>query len=819
MHPVVRFLVVVSELRCGMNFPGYVLLFDAAALYWILSLCLALLRRNKVFHALTRYGARQVGFTSDAEKLEDSAIRYSGGKGASRLRLGFRMRMSQRLQAAIGKALSLLRASFLGQIRVKRRWSFCAFYATGLLTCICLFLHYPESPCREAAEAGVRSYLHVPPRAASEAAIQASVQRAVSFNRRANSAWDANQERRFQENWRQFVRTHPWLVQSPFLDLRNTTRIEAAHELYTQETQACEAHVVPLLHWEQIPLLMFASHCFIRLLESAATQAFSNAKHDSTTLFGLLAGCSFYVFAAISADLSCFASLRHMEAEASFLKAGLLPSAATNTTATSSGSVLLFSQHMEHAVELTIQDHYQRFEVFGGVLGVFSHVVRLGSYILPRTLLILLVIAHVALQWVQAYHHEMLASLRRGPEAQRRLQERMDLAGQVRQKFGVDKLSQAVAAKRDRNDRKLVRRRETQAQDEMQGDAMKAVASSALPENEACSEAQERLKEAVFDDNVWAYRYPYKALFQVVLEPHYLCEIMMFIVQGSAIGLILFYSVFAPAARFKHSRLLPWFKFFASDHAVPSVVLVMVLISHLVALLGVLFFTTVNLCFTAEEHREFWRRINEKRVLIKEFVLEKMVGLEDVEGPEAEASRTFWQNRDSPEYSHTRALMEADKLERQVIKRRMRRRLFILTDPEMLPFYNLAAGCSLPSRPCVGLTPSPSSATAATRLSREKKEEQNTHNRTRRKDLNGKLSHDPTEQQSSSNPSFLYCSLSLYPFSLSLSLSMYMLISFDEVVPLIIIISAAQTLCCTGIRQELLSGNRKALTLLPYRDE
>lgn len=726
-----------------MNFWTYAVIFDLVILYWIASLCFALLRRNPTFHKLTRYGARQ--FRDEASLADDdslppdglpadAALRFSGGEKTSKARVSLVTRLRNSLLRITHKGLRWVEHSPVGRVRVSRQWAFASFYLCGLLTCVFLWKQFPSTPCADSAEAAVRTIFEEE-RLRFESA-SPSVRRIGS-----RGVVDAQmREVRFQREWAEVLKTKHWLVDTPFQDLRNITLIEQAHEVFVQQYSVCEEYVSPLRLWENLPLILFGIHCFLRLMETVGVQCFRGGKEDQVTLFALLAGCSFYIAAAISSDFGAFASLRREEAIRSFQEWDLLPvvngapllisgarggrggGASSSFSSSSPSSPLpyatrLFSEVLDEAMSKVkvSADRFQTDEHFGGALGLWCALVQLGPWFVPRTILVLFTVIHLGLQWTQVHHHEILSSMRRGPQAKERLQDRLQLAKHVQDVFKkTPNLGDKVASRRDASDHKLIHSsgvtyrghqegEEDVSEEEMEEKeedmvhtanvyntrmASESTISNQVPENEAAHAAHARLHDAVYDESVWQYRFPFRGLFKLVLEPHYLCEVLLYLVQLVIISILLFYSIFPPAARRKHLRLLPWLIMFAPGHAVPSISLVTVILAQWGAALGVLFFSALNLCLTAEEHREFWNQLNEKRVLVKEFVLEHILLPEDVE--ESPESAAFWADPNAGQhYPHSRAMKESKLLEERVLRRRMHRRLFTATDPEMLPGCNM----------------------------------------------------------------------------------------------------------------------------------
>ncbi|ORC91746.1 uncharacterized protein TM35_000053420 [Trypanosoma theileri] len=102
------------------------------------------------------------------------------------------------------------------------------------------------------------------------------------------------------------------------------------------------------------------------------------------------------------------------------------------------------------------------------------------------------------------------------------------------------------------------------------------------------------------------YHFPYTSLFVYVLEPHYTCEIVMYLVNTISIWSLLYPS----------TPLLLMTACEGEGDCHVSLMLLLVFISLLlnyVAPLGVLLFSLCNLAITASEHRRFWNHVNRER--------------------------------------------------------------------------------------------------------------------------------------------------------------------------------------------------------------
>lgn len=749
------------------------------------------------------------------------------------------------------RMLQQLEDSVLGTCTISRRVAFSMFYMSGLVTCFILWGAYPRTPCREAAETGVRVVFHPYETQVAAAGSQHYGER-VRRGVRDGSRKMKMQEFRFQQEWQAMLRSKPWLHDTPFLYLRNVTLIQEAHLMYLEDMRLCEAHLAPLgggggtwdnsIAWERLPLLLFAVHCFIRFLESAAVQVYAGRRQDRVTLVALLAGCTFYVMAAISSDLSALSALRQEEARQQFQLVGLLPagfppasalrfsqasaslhSPLSLTPATLRGAqgnssdvagygnghsrtgggeeevweeaffpyVIRFSHFLlesKKSVEMA-SNRLDSDLHFGGVVEVLAKVVRLGPWYVPRALLLFLAFLHCMVQWVQAYHHDVLASLRRGQAMKAKEKEQDELKEFVQEVWRRQEnkdLGEVVVRHHDKNDITRLHLeslspldqstsvRETDLSPSLSvisfsspdhsvsspyasfptnmmssivknrrkgefGSTNWSVGAHSFPSypgdgTEAYAEGDDKedmekemeqmaiatkkkLYEAVHDEAVWRYHFPFRAFFQVILEPHYLCEILMYLIQWIAMIIVILYSIFSPATYKKYSQLVPWFLVAPPSNvleevpnykrvSLPTNPLIAVLLMHFGCTFGVLCFTIFNLAVTAEEHRTFWVQLHGKRLLVKEFVLEHILRSDDVEAEEEQEEKeeelgvyphlendvgeNDGKKEVEVEKDRTKAqLREAKQLEKRVIRRRFHRKLYAATDPEVIPAYNL----------------------------------------------------------------------------------------------------------------------------------
>lgn len=763
----------------------------------------------------------------------------------------------------ITQALERLDESVCGRLTVSRRLAFSMFYVTGLVACFLLWSTYPRTPCRESAEAAVRFLFQ---KELKEECMKSTFPPSFMPRglRRLGNDKSAGriQERHFFQQWQVVLRSRPWLHDTPFLYLRNVTRIQEAHAMYLEDVQQCELHLAPLgggggtwdssISWERLPLFLFAIHCFIRLLESAVTQVYSGNARDRVTLFALAAGCTFYVMASISFDLSSLCSLREEEARQQFQLVGLLPFSSSSFSSSASLSspnvkasfMSLDSQTFSDARQSIVKEgnnfgtiprsgggdndcsifpYARRFTEFmleakgkiditngrveanirwSGVVEVLARVVRLGPWFVPRLLLLFLTFMHILVQGVQVYHHDLLASVRRGQGWKAKQKEEEELKAIVQKVWKREEnknLGDVVAQHHDKNDTtrlyalansllneslnsvdaeppsasfsplmasspdirfpfsphspsslapsvassnsgtasSVMKRRKKVGFGSPHSSFMK-LSYSCYPgdgdlmdfsdrragkektEKEAEQQAikiRKQLYEAIHDEAVWHYHYPFRSLFQVVLEPHYLCEILLYLIQLTGIIVVFLYSVFPPAAYKKHSQLVPWIAVASKGESLhpkeeevkgvawPTRALLAVLLMQASCSLGASCFTIINLAVTAEEHRSFWEDLNAKRLIVKEFVLEHILRPEDTEVEEViEEEEEMEERRAYPPFQYAIAVegeeklkedaaraqrREAMSLEKKVKRRRQYRKLFSATDSEVVPPCNL----------------------------------------------------------------------------------------------------------------------------------
>ncbi|KEG09371.1 hypothetical protein DQ04_05331010 [Trypanosoma grayi] len=172
---------------------------------------------------------------------------------------------------------------------------------------------------------------------------------------------------------------------------------------------------------------------------------------------------------------------------------------------------------------------------------------RSSSAVAPAAVVLFLL--HLLLQWVQSLHHRMLAKLRGGPAGPR---------------GGAAATSQ----------QSLVGVRGGDARDA--ADALGSSSSSST------------------------YCFPRTGLFAYVLEPHYACEIAMYVVNALSIWALVSP---ADALHVVLAATLQW----------EGYRYVLLLVTCCTAPLGVLLFSLCNLAITASEHRRFWNCVNDEQ--------------------------------------------------------------------------------------------------------------------------------------------------------------------------------------------------------------
>ncbi|KAF8283569.1 hypothetical protein TcBrA4_0058230 [Trypanosoma cruzi] len=249
-----------------------------------------------------------------------------------------------------------------------------------------------------------------------------------------------------------------------------------------------------LNYYEALPLVAFFIHCAVRLWECQCVHCFRGGPRDTVTLFAALAGCSFYVIAAISSSpIVCCVTQ-------TLLFVGDVP-------------------HFPRSVEES------------------------RSFIYFLTAAVVSFFFHLFLQSLQMFHHGILARMR-------------DKSTPLSNSFDV-----TVSGRKQHSH-----------------DAHYGV--------EACVE-----KSGFF------YRFPNAYLFKYVMEPHYTCEILMYVLNAV--------SMWACISRGAPPIMAVW-----QSKGVQSTLL---LAMSYATPLGVLLFSLFNLAITASEHRLFWNQLNEKR--------------------------------------------------------------------------------------------------------------------------------------------------------------------------------------------------------------
>lgn len=630
----------------------HILLYNAITLYWIAAVAIVSLRNHPFIQRISRYGTRQVSTRS----ARPASFSLNAGKP--------RASLLRRLFEAVPR---LAERSMLGRHWISRRMCFCSFYICGLMTCWLLWARFPQTPCWEASELSIKASLGMPltlgsPSLASD---QAEIP-LPSIAHRRNSRRGSSGAERFAVTWKKYAKDHPWLRDTPFLGLRNISRIVETHQKYEEEAALCNSFIHPTRGWDSVPLFLFAFHCFLRLLESSLLQSYSRSSDNFVTPFAFIAGCSFYVAAAISISPSCLSSLRRELTISALQSSNLLPTENATT-------IMRFSEAAAAAREVAQTDLNGPEVSLGGLLSVCAVFNRMGPVTVPRVLLTLIIVAYLSAVWVQTVAHEVLAALRRGPSAAETLTRRRMYGEEVKRSLEAKSLRDAVIRKKDSNDTKLV------SHHPAAGGALSL--TEEVPPEEAMRYTREQWAEAVGDEKMWAYQYPsHSVFFRVMLEPHYACEIFLFFLHSLVLLVLVFYTVFCPAARSRHMPLLPWFEVPFGYNAVPSFTLTIVLLEQASAMLGLAVFSCVNLYRTSCEHREFWLELNRKRLVAKDFVLSEICEAEVVDAT---------LDSEGIADEHRKSVQRARHLERRVIHRRHIRGILSCTDPELLPAYNL----------------------------------------------------------------------------------------------------------------------------------
>ncbi|EPY15317.1 hypothetical protein STCU_12123 [Strigomonas culicis] len=182
------------------------------------------------------------------------------------------------------------------------------------------------------------------------------------------------------------------------------------------------------------------------------------------------------------------------------------------------------------------------------------------------------------------------------------------------------------------------------------------------------------------DRRIWYYTYPYVSLFRQVLEPHYTCEVFLYtFIAMLMVLLVLGGSLMTPAAQHSDWILLPFFG--TTPYPSPYHDTFVFFLVHIVSVVSVIGFTTVNLGTTAKEHRAFWTGLNEERSM----VLTLLAGVDSFE-----MSSTLSGREASARYTNARSTIDVelgDDEEHQ--RRRYQNHLDFLLTPEVFPPFNL----------------------------------------------------------------------------------------------------------------------------------
>lgn len=676
-----------------MNFLLISFFLDLVVAYWLLSVICVKLRNNETFLHMTRYGARQVrchafpGVASKktfATKAGEASPKTSETHRKVRIHARRRERFHRYVHLCVHRFLRSVNASFLGRYSFSRRSSFAAFYLCGIVTCCLLLRSYPQTPCKAVAEQGIRSSLLPSLRNSTQTVsgnTWGSLGKTSEYHQKITQKV---REEKFRKELQSSYRRYARLRHSPFLDVHNVTLVAILQTEYEKEVKLCEAFIAPLGWWERVPLVLFLLHCVIRLLETFLVQQYVQERQSQVTLFALLAGCSFYVMAAISLDTASVAALRRDVVSAELKNLGVLTDWTKDMTA--EGSVSRFSTFL--AKKKGSRNALEK--RFGGLLGLLTAIVRMGPWFLPRMVLLFLVSSYIAVQGVQSYHHDLLASLRRGPQARRRYTDQEEVKKAIIKAYEASKKSaigDLVTHKNDDGDVQQLKKNQ-----------LSLTESSATPPTPMGSAVVDpsstvNLSDAVYDSGVWHYRFPFKAgAFTFILEPHYLCEIVLYAIQLVSMGVILLYASLPPGARMQEALCLPWFIQMWTGMWVPSPALGSALLSQVAAVVGLLLFTVLNLAQTAMEHRSFWEQLNAKRLRVKAFLVERVLLEDDLED-QFSLPDQHWDFSEDEEGPRPPVPLEKKQkglfLERQVRRRRFHRKLMAATDPEKLPECNL----------------------------------------------------------------------------------------------------------------------------------
>lgn len=530
--------------------------------YWAASLFVLLLRTHvKSFRELVQYGGRVVRSDEDSK---------AGGRGKQKEKL-IGEKAARRAGAPsaavplwlrpVAAAIDMVQRSFLGTTRVNRQTSFIGFYVAGLCTCALLWWSTPADPCVDFAEAIVERELNI-------------------------------------------SRTLP-----------------AFASLSAKARKECLDVRAPLLLFEMVPLILFGLHCTVRLVECSVVHRFRGGPGDTVSLFAAVAGCSFYVFAAVSSAVHLMAAARYewlrsvaqLPSPSVYLKSRTGPQGPHNIVTSS----MYLSASIAQAVPVW----------------------------LPSGMVWACASCHLCLQGLQVVHHRVLASLRSSTEQvspppvytkDSSDDDEKDSASNLL--TGLSSTSSTMSALNSQSTLDGVQRRSrakpaTGAAAAAAGagentkerwqplsetaTSTKKTPKVPLPTNQTATTA----KGGADANRVWSYHFPTDRLFfRFVLEPHYGCEVLQYVVSGTVVVVLLIEGFVGPlmAAGRGNATTADLY----SDSAHPFA---MLLSLQLAAAAGVTVFSFCNLAVTAAEHRTFWEHVNSTRMeawlsLVQTFV-------------------------------------------------------------------------------------------------------------------------------------------------------------------------------------------------------
>ncbi|CCW71052.1 unnamed protein product [Phytomonas sp. Hart1] len=335
----------------------------------------------------------------------------------------------------------------------------------------------------------------------------------------------------------------------------------------------------PLRIEASLPLLAFSIHVLVRLVECLILQEFRDQKEDRMLLFATLAGSSFYIFVPLSSNglLIYFISLWSYEA----------PPGRT-------------SKDLQSDIFL----HFSTADPFEFYI----------SSRLAQLLMWSLFITHILVQLLQVLHHRILSELRRSSPSLSKGDLSPIVFSAIDQFSTID--SNILPSDHKDTFREIKDKTNSGCQQIFQGLCGSKKGDFSVAVFRTGKSPNLLIKSGVSDHRVWTYRFPQRLLFPYVQEPHYSCEIVMYVINLMEM-LVLFLSLFPRRMSLHTSGKSTYIPIVPREPFCPLFSVEHIAWMQLSAALLVGLFTLCNLAITSSEHQMFWLYLNSTRKFVR----------------------------------------------------------------------------------------------------------------------------------------------------------------------------------------------------------